>query len=792
MIEEPTPWLALPPLDTEYAWVLESGVLPFSDQYLKHMVGLLNTPEYHDALLGSQATLLPSNFNGHGELVCFPEAFRQLPHVTQPVDTIHRSWLLRTSWIPLLLQDPVQGPLAFHISRALWFHGGIVSVALPDHVHYRLLLLDDRQTSCADMHHALNTDATWRALLDLRTTPAALDFRQVRLRAHKQLYTLAFVLDGPDQASALYPLMCSFDYTVHAIVTGRYRGLSGAVLEQTLATTGCERVIVHDLNLDPPDEHAAAAAISFGVRRLLQALASPPFVYVQGTGAVPRALEMMGDTLTAISLPIDQIEHALWLSKLPYRALQRKFPHVWIGLWLMRISVDWNTPEIDIVVVTDRRPHSLSRLIQSAERSYFLGDRVNLAIQMEQSSDRVTRMYVNSLQWVHGQKVVRHRIRKGGLMPAIIESWYPSNDDNYAVLLEDDVEVSPLFYVWAKYSILQYRYGDASQNARHLMFGVSLYSPRSVELNPEGRRPFHPDNVLRNYYPPRTPYASQIPCSWGAVYFPEHWREFHEYLTIRLLDLKQDRLLNITVPRSRSSRWKKSWKKYFIEMVYLRGYVMLYPNFQEFESFSTNHLETGTHIKTPEKRVRTIRDFLVPLMQRDTIVEQLPDHRLPMFDDLPVLDLWGLLATYPQLNDTGARWHQRVSTCVRKGLGQFDARDMVCPFPIPWETRQSMSASYSMSSESASLSRAMKSQTVYAVEPIDYVTYTGAYPADVVEDEEDYMPEAIDVAQMPSEPDDGSILDDDAELDLIRDLDHLPQIPLDLQEVLLADAEQDL
>ncbi|ORZ01618.1 hypothetical protein BCR43DRAFT_433908 [Syncephalastrum racemosum] len=624
------------------------------------------------------------------------------------------------------------------------------------------------------MRHAFNTDATWRSLLALRTSPAALDFRQITLRARKQLNTLAFVLDGPDQASALYPLMCRFDYTVHAIVTGRYRGLSGDVLQQTLATTGCERVIVHDLDLDPPDEHAAATDVSFGVRRLLLALGSPPFVYIQGTGAVPRALEVMGDTLTGIALPIGQIEHVLWLSKLSYPALQH-----------------WNTPEIDIVVVTDRRPHSLSRLIQSAERSYFLSDRVNLAIQMEQSSDRVTRMYVNSLQWSHGKKLVRHRIRKGGLMPAIIESWYPSSNDNYAVLLEDDVEVSPLFYAWAKYSILQYRYGDSSQNARALMFGVSLYSPRSVELNPEGRRPFHPDNVLRNYYPARIPYVSQIPCSWGAVYFPEHWREFHEYLTIRLLDLQQDRLLNVTVPRSRSSRWKKSWKKYFIEMVYLRGYVMLYPNFQEFESFSTNHLETGTHIKTPEKRVKTIRDFLVPLMQRDTIIEQLPQHRLPKFDDLPVLDLWGLLTTHSRLNDTGAGWHRRVSTCVRKELGQFDARDMVCPFPIPWETRQAMSASYSISSESASLSRALKSQTVYVVEPIDYVTYTGTYPADVVDDEEDYMPKAIDVAQMPSEPDDGSILDDDAELDLIRDLDHLPQIPLDLQEVLLADAEQD-
>lgn len=52
---------------------------------------------------------------------------------------------------------------------------------------------------------------------------------------------------------------------------------------------------------------------------------------------------------------------------------------------------------------------------------------------------------------------VHHRVVHGGLLPAVVESWYPSSNDSYGLLLEDDVELSPLFYAWAKMNVLHYR-----------------------------------------------------------------------------------------------------------------------------------------------------------------------------------------------------------------------------------------------------------------------------------------------------------------------------------------------
>ncbi|ORZ06065.1 hypothetical protein BCR42DRAFT_337439 [Absidia repens] len=493
--------------------------------------------------------------------------------------------------------------------------------------------------------------------------------------------------------------------------------------------------------------------------RLVQALRPRILFHIQEKSPMFHSLDTLAKShhLSTIQLPISDIQHVLWIPNLPVEALQ-----------------SWNQINIDLVVITDRRPHSLSRLFNSIGHSNYLGDKVDLTIHMEQSADRVTRMFVNSFSWNHGTKQLRHRIRKGGLMPAIIESWYPSDNDNYGVILEDDIEVSPLFYTWIKYNILHYRYSKSNRDSYQWIYGISLYSPRNLELMPEGRIEFDPnDNLLPGNFPPRTPYGSQVPCSWGAVYFPEHWREFHQYLTSRLLDLQaKPPRLNIHVPNSRSERWKKSWKKYFIEMVYLRAYVMVYPNFQDFESFSTNHLEFGTHIK--HDRAQTALDsFVVPLMQRDTLISQLPDHQLPTFEKLPMLDLWGRLMSHETMDTVASEWHQKVSACTRRRPHErFNPQDLLCPFPLTNSNSQSIETS-------STTIKKKQNKTVltrHMLEHVEYVTvhYDEQQDQDRGNDNSggggslvpdmnawDDMPEPLDVATMTTSASDHEYEDDE-------------------------------
>ena len=112
---------------------------------------------------------------------------------------------------------------------------------------------------------------------------------------------------------------------------------------------------------------------------------------------------------------------------------------------------------MDISIITKDRPHSLARLLDSLSSAHLYGDVLNMRINLEQSSDAETMRIAQSFEWPHGNVYLHHRVIHGGLLPAVVESWYPSTDDTYGLLLEDDVEVSPLFYAWIKMTLLRYK-----------------------------------------------------------------------------------------------------------------------------------------------------------------------------------------------------------------------------------------------------------------------------------------------------------------------------------------------
>ncbi|KAF9078066.1 hypothetical protein BDP27DRAFT_1253079 [Rhodocollybia butyracea] len=320
---------------------------------------------------------------------------------------------------------------------------------------------------------------------------------------------------------------------------------------------------------------------------------------------------------------------------------------------------DWNVPQVSLSVITKDRPQSLSRLLESISDAKFYGDKVDIRINLEQSSDLETLGIINDFRWNHGSMFVHHRVIHGGLLTAVAESWFPHSNDSYGVLLEDDVELSPFFYAWIKMALLRYRYGT-NRGKNPQMFGISLYQPKNLELEMAGRRPFNASHILHSAnFSAISPYLSPIPCSWGALYFPEHWKEFHGYLAIRFAEDGLN-LSQIIVPDVRSNQWTKSWKKYFIELVYLRGYVMLYPNFPQYVSLSTNHLEVGSHVKIRSKEKR--ESFSVPLMKEEAGLLDLPSGSLPNWTSLPVLNITGTPTTLNTLFEIG------VARCSELGL----------------------------------------------------------------------------------------------------------------------------
>ncbi|CAG8446369.1 10927_t:CDS:2 [Gigaspora rosea] len=485
---------------------------------------------------------------------------------------------------------------------------------------------------------------------------------------------IILVVDDDQHANDLQPLYCNLhrkreaeNVNTHVIVTGR--GISGKeLIKSNSLLSNCD-VPVYDLKLQKGDENILMPVIK-EISDILNQIRPDVLIYIndpkneaiRGVDAALVAVSQINNTITKIALPIDQAKYMTWLTDLSIEALK-----------------SWNTPKIQIQVITQNRPRSLSRLMQSLNSSIYFDDNVHLMINIDRKADPITIKYCQTFEWPYGPMNIKYRIQQGGLITAVVESYYPTTNDDYAIILEDDIEVSPFFYIWAKYGILKYRYGN-DKNLVSRLYGISLYNTRLNEFNiTTGRRPFNAAEVLQDTkYPNNSPYLSQIPCSWGVLFFPEIWREFHDYLNARLEDIAGPNLQQIEVPESRSNIWRKnSWKRYFIELIYLRGYLMLYPNYENFISFSTNHAEKGMHFGF-DKLQKGL--WLLPLMEEDMISKGLPDNHLPNYKDLPIMDFWGHLVTQKELIRRGRSFHSEISICPPNDSDEltYDPRDLLC------------------------------------------------------------------------------------------------------------------
>ena len=262
--------------------------------------------------------------------------------------------------------------------------------------------------------------------------------------------------------------------------------------------------------------------------------------------------------------------------------------------------------QFTINIITNDRPESLKRLLKSIERANYYNNTVNIRFSMDADADKVTMDIVDKYNWEIGHKTVQKRIKKGGLMKAVAESWYPASDNDHAIFLEDDVEVSETYFDWVLFALDNYGTNESS------LVGVSLYNPKFSEVSGE-----------KVAIPPEA-YLYQFPSSWGCLFFAKGWKEFNLYISSMIYDESKP-----FIPMSRTNNWQNSWKKYFVSYMYDHGKYMLYPPV----SFSTNHVEPGTHYKTPSKF--TLDRLRVGLYRGKY---NLPPKR---FSELPVLNIYG-------------------------------------------------------------------------------------------------------------------------------------------------------
>ncbi|ORY91888.1 hypothetical protein BCR43DRAFT_527215 [Syncephalastrum racemosum] len=619
-------------ITADAVWFVEADDLPRN--HLELLLRLGQTDTFRDTLVGWGTSV---EADGHDGVRCINEDDNR--HVSQAVPMTHKSWLLQHAWLmePSFMHQPAP-VLGYAISRAC-HAAGIRTVSLP--------ALDAQVSPDAEACTVLE------AYLDdalVRTTEAELHWRvEDTLAVKGDPAGMLFAVDDDVEGEDWMTLVCAFqeknasEYGVHLATT---RPAAWTLLAEHFPE--CASALpVHHVHVMPSSsgvwDHRLAALVSQLQARIVFHLHNET---TTTTTVVDASLQSLTE-VPVIPFHASDLPSLTWLSDLPLATLEQ-----------------WQKITVKVLVLTDsKNPGGLERLLKSLETARYIGDKVDLTVLTGSSTDSRTRRVIHDMVW-QGTKTVQHRIVPTDRSLRTTEAWYPTSDDEYGLLLEQDMTVAPDFYVWLKYALLKYRYESRTRE----LYGISLYSPRVAEAGLERR-------ILT---PPveSTPYLMQAPCTLGgAVYFPEHWREFHDYMTARLADALKYGLQQIQVPGARSMSWTYAWRRYLDEWVYLRGAVMLYPNFDSrHSSLSTPHrvLLPGT-VQDPDVSAAVRQLYQVPLLK------QLKIPHLPTWSDLAVLDLFGQSASLAILAQRGADLHYQTSACARTP-DDHDPSDLLCPF----------------------------------------------------------------------------------------------------------------
>uniref|UniRef100_A0A7N0TYA9 Glycosyltransferase family protein 2 n=1 Tax=Kalanchoe fedtschenkoi TaxID=63787 RepID=A0A7N0TYA9_KALFE len=657
--------------ESDLVYIVDDDMIPGTKmlQILSHVAG---TEKYRNSVLGSIGRILPfrqkdftfpsyRKFRSKEAGLYLPDpAYDIIVDKIVQVDFLSSSWFLSAELIRTLF---VEAPMTFmtgedlHLSYTLQKYRNAGSYVLP-------VDASDKET-WGDSEHRLayvsETTVIFKGTVQVRDDQwwKALSTGYVTQWAamNPQKIDAMFYAHSVSEVRALAPLLEKFRSTVGRKAYIVVSGGSFCPCEEATAALGWPKSVcgerrfkIFDLNVGATTSGVSDSEVPVvqGVYASMKGLIKMhnPSVVITVDDIDPhvkKALRMAAEAVsnaTVVSLPRPSVAKVLWMADLRPSALP-----------------NWNKMRLSINIVTQNRVGSLTRLLKSLTDAYYLGDEIPISFNMDSKVDEATIKLVGSFDWPHGPKTLRRRIIQGGLIRAVSESWYPASDDDFGLLLEDDIEVSPYYYLWIKYALLAYHYDP--QVSLPELSSISLYTPRIVEVVKE--RPKWNGTEFFKHIHPNTPYLHQLPCSWGAVFFPKQWREFYVYMNMRFTeDAKSN---PVQIPKSRTNGWQASWKKFLIDMMYLRGYVALYPNFPNQQSFSTNHMEPGAHISAKDNVVKHDKsDFEVPLMRQD-FRALLPGMKLPPASRLPSINLFNQAVSLKGLKAAGARLGQDVLAC---------------------------------------------------------------------------------------------------------------------------------
>ncbi|KAK2143916.1 hypothetical protein LSH36_800g01024 [Paralvinella palmiformis] len=246
-----------------------------------------------------------------------------------------------------------------------------------------------------------------------------------------------------------------------------------------------------------------------------------------------------------------------------------------------------------IIVLTFNRPESLRKCLHHLHDLDTLGDRVGVDIWIDRDKkghvDNATIQIANkfALDWRKGRACVHIQTKHAYITGQWIDTWRPKPDTKeLALILEDDIDLSPLAYKWVK--AVRGHYAGATDIA-----GYTLKM----------------ENVMTyiGWRPLRGPKADPVFLNagfgpWGFVPDPDFWRSFQDWYHRQ----REDPDFRPYVPRITLTKWYKEgkgdsvWELWFVYYCFVQKRYTLFPNLLQYTGkrdvlLDTNRMEKGLH-----------------------------------------------------------------------------------------------------------------------------------------------------------------------------------------------------
>lgn len=226
-----------------------------------------------------------------------------------------------------------------------------------------------------------------------------------------------------------------------------------------------------------------------------------------------------------------------------------------------------------IVAVGYNRPEAMKRLLTSICNAYFSMDGIALIVSIDECEEsNAVEKAAKSIEWTHGEMIIRRFNKRQGLRRHIIQCGDLSNQYGAVIILEDDLVVSPSFYQYTYEALNFYR-------DEPLVTGISLYSHA---WNGYAGISFMP---TKNEF---DTYLGQFSISWGQCWTSTHWKGFKEWYAENEGKLPKK---NLSMPASILTWNDQSWGKYFASYLVEKKLYYVIP----YVSMSTNFSEVGQH-----------------------------------------------------------------------------------------------------------------------------------------------------------------------------------------------------